>query len=85
MKSRTQALEAVAHHARISASWLTPELNDALDELRQVEAADAASHIEALKARGADCKECGKRFLPLLHGDPNFPFCSLGCRMGGDE
>lgn len=81
MKTRIQALEAVAHAARTSVAHLPNELNDALDELREVEAADAERYAEALAARGVDCKECGKRFL----GIECSPFCSIGCRIGGGE
>lgn len=77
MKTRVQALEAVAAAARRSNAWLAPELNDALDELREVEAAEAIRYEEALKVNGKNCKECGKWFLLIDRS----PFCSIECRL----
>lgn len=72
------ALHAVAKAAR-NLVVQSEELRLALAELDLAEADEKQRYAEALAAKGQDCVECGRRFLPRP-GDFS-RCCSIGCKF----
>jgi hypothetical protein len=81
--TRIQILERIRTLAeRYATEENDPILLGAYELLRELEEKERRQKEEALEHKGINCKECGKRFLPYTIGAYQYPFCSIGCKLG---